>query len=254
MKTYFVWFCLSHPTQRRLSCALGSQDLLWLTDSFLLSEWWMVTENPLPSLTWVVSLSSTSTSSLTLWKGSRDFELYWELVRLSFPLFLTLWLWSYWRRIEWRSSLSLIVHHGDIITTVLSLWSPGRVWMAETVLVSRQSIQKVHRLVVSAHESAGRDVEKDGVVGKYPGVDFLGCCALSVLGCLLGLGMQEKDKHHTIQLIRGIQNNDANEIIFKTEVDSQTWKTDLWLPEGKGRWGGLNWEFRINIDTLLRIK
>ena len=188
MKTYFVWFCLSHPTQRRLSCALGSQDLLWLTDSFLLSEWWTVTENPLPSLTWVVSLSSMSTSSLTLWKGSRDFELYWELVRLSFPLFLTLWLWSYWRRIEWRSSLSLIVHHGDIITTVLSLWSPGRVWMAETVLVSRQSIQKVHWLVVSAHESAGRDVEKDGVVGKYPGVDFLGCCALSVLGCLLGLG------------------------------------------------------------------
>ena len=147
-----------------------------------------VPENALRSLTWVVSLSSTSPSSLTLWKGSRDFELCWELVRLSFSLFLTLWLWSYWRRIEWRSSLSLIVHHGDVITTVLSLWSPGRVWMAETVLVSRQSIQKVHWLVVSAHESAGRDVEKDGVAGKCLGADFLGCCALSVFGRLLCLG------------------------------------------------------------------
>lgn len=39
--------------------------------------------------------------------------------------------------------------------------------MAETVLVSRQSIQKVHRLVVSTHDSAGRALEEDGRCGKY---------------------------------------------------------------------------------------
>ena len=28
--------------------------------------------------------------------------------------------------------------------------------------------------------------------------------------------------------------NDTNELIYKTESDSQTQKTNLWLPKGKG--------------------
>ena len=31
---------------------------------------------------------------------------------------------------------------------------------------------------------------------------------------------------------------DINELIYKTEIDSQTWKTNLWLPEGIGGLGG----------------
>ena len=27
---------------------------------------------------------------------------------------------------------------------------------------------------------------------------------------------------------------DTNELIYKRETDSQTWKTNLWLPKGKG--------------------
>ena len=27
---------------------------------------------------------------------------------------------------------------------------------------------------------------------------------------------------------------DTSELIYKTETDSQTWKTNVWLPEGKG--------------------
>lgn len=41
--------------------------------------------------------------------------------------------------------------------------------MAETVLVPGQSLQQVHRLVVSAHGSAGGDVEEDGRRGKSAG-------------------------------------------------------------------------------------
>ena len=32
----------------------------------------------------------------------------------------------------------------------------------------------------------------------------------------------EKDKYHTISLIGGILKNDTNELIYKTEIDSQT--------------------------------
>ena len=34
--------------------------------------------------------------------------------------------------------------------------------------------------------------------------------------------------------------NDKNELIYKTETDSQTSKTNLWLPKGKGGGGGIN--------------
>ena len=47
----------------------------------------------------------------------------------------------------------------------------------------------------------------------------------------------EKDKYHIISLICGILKNDTNELIYKTETDPQTSKTNLWLPEGKGGGG-----------------
>ena len=31
--------------------------------------------------------------------------------------------------------------------------------------------------------------------------------------------------------------NDTHELIYKTETDSQTSKTNLWLPKGTGGWG-----------------
>ena len=43
----------------------------------------------------------------------------------------------------------------------------------------------------------------------------------------------EKDKY-MISLISGILKNDTNELINKTEIDSQTSKTNLWLPKRKG--------------------
>ena len=48
----------------------------------------------------------------------------------------------------------------------------------------------------------------------------------------------EKDKYHIISLICGILKNDTNALIYTTEIDSQTLKTNLWLPKGKG--GGIN--------------
>ena len=38
-----------------------------------------------------------------------------------------------------------------------------------------------------------------------------------------------------ISLICGILKYDTNELIYKTEIDSQTQKTILWLPKGRGR-------------------
>ena len=42
-----------------------------------------------------------------------------------------------------------------------------------------------------------------------------------------------------------LKKNDTNEHIYKMETDSQTQKTNLWLPKEEGRGGGIHWEFGI---------
>ena len=43
----------------------------------------------------------------------------------------------------------------------------------------------------------------------------------------------EKDKHHMISPTVKSKKNDTNELTYKTEIDPQTWKINLWLPKGK---------------------
>ena len=46
----------------------------------------------------------------------------------------------------------------------------------------------------------------------------------------------------------------ANELIYKIETDSQTQKTNLWFPKGKGQGGGTNWKFGVRRYKLLSRK
>ena len=38
--------------------------------------------------------------------------------------------------------------------------------------------------------------------------------------------------------MQNLKRNDTHERIYKTEIDSQTQKSNLWLPKGKGVGGG----------------
>ena len=50
------------------------------------------------------------------------------------------------------------------------------------------------------------------------------------------------------------QQTDTNELIYKTETDSQTSKTKLWLPKGTGggrdKLGVWDWHIHINIFKI----
>jgi len=48
--------------------------------------------------------------------------------------------------------------------------------------------------------------------------------------------------------------NNTDESVYKTETESQTQKTNSWLPKGRGREGGTSWKYRINGYKLLYIK
>ena len=47
--------------------------------------------------------------------------------------------------------------------------------------------------------------------------------------------------------------NDINELIYKTEIDLQISKTNVWIPKGKGR-GGINQDLGMNVLILLYIR
>ena len=47
--------------------------------------------------------------------------------------------------------------------------------------------------------------------------------------------------------------NGTNELIYKTEIELQMQKRNLWLPGGNGE-GRINWEIRIEIYIILYVK
>ena len=53
------------------------------------------------------------------------------------------------------------------------------------------------------------------------------------------VSQKEKNKYRIILLICGIQKNGRDELICKTEIESQVQKTNLWLPRGEGGWDEL---------------
>ena len=45
----------------------------------------------------------------------------------------------------------------------------------------------------------------------------------------------------------------TNEPIYETETESQTQRTDLWLPSGRWDGGGMDWEFEVGRCKLVYI-
>ena len=64
---------------------------------------------------------------------------------------------------------------------------------------------------------------------------------------------RERQIPYDITYMWNLKKNYTNKLIYKTEIDSQTQKTNLQLPKVKGE-GGINQEFGINRYTLLYIK
>ena len=50
-----------------------------------------------------------------------------------------------------------------------------------------------------------------------------------------------------------LKESDINELIYKIEIDPQILKTILWLTRGNVESGGINYEFGINLYTLLYV-
>ena len=51
------------------------------------------------------------------------------------------------------------------------------------------------------------------------------------LEIIISSEVRQKEKYCDITYIWNLKKNDTNEFIYKTEIDSQTQKTNLWLPK-----------------------
>ena len=47
--------------------------------------------------------------------------------------------------------------------------------------------------------------------------------------------------------------NGIDDLICKAEIQTQTWRTHVWMTRGK-EVGGMNWEVGIDMDILLPYK
>ena len=53
------------------------------------------------------------------------------------------------------------------------------------------------------------------------------------------VSQKEKNKYCIISLICGIQKNDTDELICKTEIETQMQRTNIQIPSGEGGWDEL---------------
>ena len=64
-------------------------------------------------------------------------------------------------------------------------------------------------------------------------MSFAATCMQLEIIILSEVSQKEKDKYHDITYMWNLK-YDKNEPIYKIETDSQTQRTDLWLPRGVG--------------------
>lgn len=54
-----------------------------------------------------------------------------------------------------------------------------------------------------------------------------------------GEDVRKRHKYHIILLMSVIQKNNTDKLIYKAEIEIQTWKTNIQIPRGKGWWDEL---------------
>ena len=66
------------------------------------------------------------------------------------------------------------------------------------------------------------------------------------------ISQKEKDKYHIISLILE-SNICTNEAFYRKETNLWTWRTDLWLPRGRGG-SGMDWVLEVSRCKLLHLE
>ena len=70
------------------------------------------------------------------------------------------------------------------------------------------------------------------------------------------VSQKEKNQYHTLTHICGIQKNGIDDLICKAEIETQKYRSNIWIPKGEGA-GEMNWQIgtdKYSVDTMYKIR
>ena len=110
----------------------------------------------------------------------------------------------------------------------VALFTIAKTWKQPKCSSTEERIKKMWYIYMMEYYSAIKKNEIMSFAAAWMDLEII---------ILSEVSRTQKDKYHMISLICGILKNYTNELIYKTETDSQISKTNLWLPKGKRSWG-----------------
>ena len=108
---------------------------------------------------------------------------------------------------------------------IATLFTIARTWKQPKCPSTEEWIKKMWYIYTMEYYTAIKKNEIMPFVATWKDLEII---------ILSEVSQTKKDKCCMILLICGIQKSGTNERIYNTEIDSQTQKTNLWLPGGDG--------------------
>ena len=128
-----------------------------------------------------------------------------------------------------------------------ALFTIARSWKQPKCLLTDEWIKKLWYIYTTEYYSAIKSNEIGSFVETWMDLETVIQSEVS---------QKEKNKYRILMHICGLQKNGTDEPVCKAEIETQMQRTNIWIPKGESGegGGGMNWEIRIDIYTLICIK
>ena len=119
---------------------------------------------------------------------------------------------------------TIILKESCTTTFIAALFTIARTWKQPKCPLTDEWIKKMWHIYTMEYYSAIKRNEIELFIVRWMDPESVIQSAVS---------QKEKNKYCVILLICGIQKNDTDELICKEEIETQTYRTDIWIPRGE---------------------
>ena len=132
---------------------------------------------------------------------------------------------------------------------IAALFTTARSWKQPKCPATDEWIKKMWYIYTMEYYSAIKRKETGSFVEMWMDLETVIQSEVS---------QKEKNKYHILTHICGTQKNGTDQMVCRTEIETQMQRTNVWTPRGESGGGGggavMNWEIGIDIYTLICIK
>ena len=192
-----------------------------------------------------------------MWKKGNPLHCWWEC-KLVQPLWKTVWMFLQKLKIElpYDTAIPLLdiypekpIIQKDTCSPIFiaTLFTITRMWRQPKCPSTDEWIKKRQYIYTMDYYSAIKRNEIGSFVETWMDLESVIQSEVSP---------EEKNKYCILTHICGIQKNGSDDLICKAELETQTQRTNVWIPRGKGGvWEELgDWDWHIyTVDTMHKI-